>query len=92
MVETMTNEDLIKYYEKLISTAIAFEISPDVVVEKRGNDTWCVKIFGSTVLDKNLQRHHEPMPSNRSDEFISKTRFTLDTAIDLAYKWIEKEL
>lgn len=73
----------------LLQYATRFEIAEDVMIEKRGKDKWCVQVFGGTVLDKDLSRHYEPSPSNRTEEFIAATRFTLEDAYNLARKYID---
>lgn len=74
--------------QEMLSLAICFQIDEDIFIEKRGNEKWCVKVFAS-VLDRDLNRHYEPMPSNRNDEFINNTRFSLDEAFDIAKKYCE---
>jgi hypothetical protein len=76
--------------EKLsMATRFKFDEDADVTIEKRGKDTWCVSVFGS-VLDRELNRHYEPMPSNRTDEFVEMTRFSLDEAFNIANDYCEK--
>lgn len=74
--------------QEMLSLAICFQIDEDIFIEKRGNEKWCVKVFAS-VLDRDLNRHYEPMPSNRNDEFINNTRFSLYEAFDIAKKYCE---
>lgn len=75
--------------EKL-AMATSFQVAEDLTIEKRGESTWCVKYFGSTVLDRELERHYEPMPSGRTEEFIAATRFTLDEAFEIASAYVMK--
>ncbi len=75
--------------EQKLSMATRFQLNEDVAIEKRGEDKWCVNIFGS-VLDCDLNRYYEPMPSNRTDEFINMTRFSLEEAFDIANRYCEK--
>ena len=99
MVYGMTDDEIVEYIENLadqindleakLSKVISFHISEDVYLEKRGEGIWCVRVFGGTVVDRDLNRHYEPMPSNRSEEFISSTRFTLDEAFQIANRYIE---
>lgn len=83
----MITADILKF-------ATQFSITDDVMIERRSRTpwgkSWCVSVFG-TVLDKNLNRHYEPMSSNRTDEFIEMTRFTLDEAFLLAVKYVKQD-
>lgn len=74
--------------ESMLDRAVRFQMGEDVYVEKRGEDAWCVSAFGGTVLDRDLQRHYEPMPSNRTDEFIAATRFSLTEAMAIADRYV----
>lgn len=54
-----------------------------VFVEWRGGDNWCVTDgFGCYRADG--EREYEPNPSSRDDDFIGRTRFSLDEALELA--------
>lgn len=54
-----------------------------LLVEWRGNDNCCVTDgFGCYRADGN--REYEPLPSSREDDFIKRTRFPLDEALELA--------
>lgn len=72
--------------EQMLKMATCFTVDEGITIEKRGDDIWCVSVFGS-VLDKDLNRHFEPPPIYQSDEFKSKTRFSLNDAFDLAFKY-----
>lgn len=76
-----------KVAEILSPYATRFEIAEDIVIERRGEDLWCVLVFGGTVLDGDLNRHYEPMPSNRTEEFIAATRFSLEDAFSIAKRY-----
>ena len=73
--------------QEMLARAVRFQVSEDVYVEKRGEDAWCVSAFGGTVVDRDLQRHYEPMSSNRTEEFIAATRFSLVEAFDIAERY-----
>lgn len=73
--------------EEMLARAVRFQVGEDVYVEKRGEDAWCVSVFGGTVVDRDLQRHHEPMSSSRTEEFIAATRFSLAEALDIADRY-----
>lgn len=81
--------DRVEELEKMLKQATRFEIAEDIVIEKRGKDKWCVVVFGGTVLDSDLNRHYEPMPSSRTAEFIAATRFTLEDAYTIAKRYKE---
>ena len=61
---------------------------PEVAVCWRNKDKWAVVLDGMDVINESLVATHEPSPSNRSDEFKSVTRFSLDEAWRLAEKVI----
>lgn len=81
-------QEEISEMELLLERAVRFQVGEDVYVEKRGEDAWCVSVCGGTVLDRDLQRHREPMPSNRTDEFVAATRFSLSEAMSIADRYI----
>ena len=80
-----------KVAEILSPYATRFEIAEDIVIERRGEDLWCVLVFGGTVLDGDLNRHYEPLPSGRTAEFIAATRFTLEDAYTIAKRYEKNE-
>lgn len=65
----------------LLAKATVFKISDEIEVQARGNDTWCVKMGGTSVLNTFNEREYEASPSNRDDGFIARTRFTLAEAM-----------
>jgi len=97
MVYVMTDDEIVEQINKLgneidklesmLNRAVRFQVGEDVYVEKRGENAWCVSAFGGTVVDRDLQRHYEPMPSNRTEEFIAATRFSLEEAFDIAQRF-----
>jgi hypothetical protein len=72
--------------EQMLKMATRFQIAEDIAIEKRGENRWCVSVLG-TVVDRELQRHYEPMPSSRTEEFIAATRFDLDEAFEIARRY-----
>jgi hypothetical protein len=74
---------------EMLAMAVSFKIAEELYVEKRGENSYCVSVFGSTVIDRDLKRHYEPMPTNRTEEFIAATRFTLAQAFDIARRYKE---
>ena len=76
--------------DEMLKLATCFMIAEDITVEKRGDEKWCVLVFGQSVLDKDMNRIYEPSPSNRSEEFIKSTRFSLNDAFYLALEYKEK--
>lgn len=55
----------------------------DIRVEHRGGDAWAVCERG-TVVNRDGEREHEPMPSSRDEAFIARTRFGLAEALRVA--------
>jgi len=62
----------------------------DIRVERRGPATWAV-CERSTVVNRDGEREHEPMPSSRDEEFIARTRFGLPEALRVARARAEAE-
>lgn len=59
--------------------------SDEVYLELRqgpDGDHWAFTLRG-LVCDENGNWEYEPMPSSRTDEFIARTRFTFEQAIEL---------
>lgn len=97
MIYGMTDDEIVEHMESLgdqindleakLAQAVCFQLAEDVFVEKRGEGKWCVRAFGNTVVDRDLNRQYEPMPSSRTEEFIAATRFSLDEAFDIARRY-----
>lgn len=58
-----------------------------VELRDRKNDLWVV-VFSGSVLNSDGLLEFEPSPSNREDDFLSRTRFSRDEALDRAKKFI----
>jgi hypothetical protein len=69
--------------EAKLAQAVAFDLGGDIAVESRGNGAWAVKNF-ACVLNADGLWEWEPQPSSRDDDFISRTRFSLDEAFTRA--------
>lgn len=54
-----------------------------IKVENRGLGSWAV-LDGSRCLNHDGGWEYEPLPSNRTDEFLARCRFPLEEAIDRA--------
>jgi hypothetical protein len=52
-------------------------------VERRGPEAWAVR-EGASVVNRDGEREHEPMPSSRDEAFIARTRFGLAEALRVA--------
>ena len=76
--------------KEMLNMATCFQISEDINIEKRGETKWCVKYFGNSVVNRDLNRQYEPMPSSRTEEFIEATRFSLEEAFEIANAYQEK--
>ncbi len=87
--------------EEMLSKATSFTVlerdkktgRPEIsiVLRDRNPNKWAISLDGMGVLTRNFEYVYEPSPSNRSDEFIASTRFSLEEAWELAEKFIEKE-
>jgi hypothetical protein len=87
---------ILKY---LITHAVKFEfdLPPSdiymkrVFIEKRAKNTWTITTDYATCWNfKEKEFVFDPLPSNRSEQFIEETRFkTLEEAYDLIQKWID---
>jgi len=75
--------------DEMLARATVFAMGDGVTVELvRGMDAdrWAVRRMGRAVLNVDGQWEHEPLPSSRSDEFLARTRFDLETAWAMAEK------
>jgi hypothetical protein len=52
-------------------------------------DTWAVR-QGPWCLNAGLEWEYEPLPSSRGDDFLRRTRFTKDEALELAAAYISE--
>lgn len=73
--------------EKLLEMVMVFRFSEDLTIEKRGPDSWCVAAGSSVCINDALEKEYEPMPSWRSEDFIKRTRFSLEKAFELAERY-----
>ncbi len=62
----------------------------DLRIEWRGETGWTVS-YNGTVLNRFGQMEYEPLPSSRTDEFIERTRYSLEEAERLARTFILSE-
>lgn len=65
-------------------------ISIPITIESRAPNKWCVR-DGFYCYDEHLNSHHEPNPSNRTDDFINATRFGFEQAEEIAKQVLEKK-
>lgn len=65
--------------EAALAKAIVFELGERHYVESRSDGAWVIKNDGC-VLNADGCWEYEPSPSNRTDEFIARTRFDRDDA------------
>ncbi len=63
---------------------------PYILIKKRSDNKWCIQA-GTMVLNNEGHWEFEPSPSNRTEEFIKRTRFPLETAIQLTESIKEKD-
>ena len=85
MAERLDAEGLSVQPNALVDKAEVFRVSRDITVERRGEHTWVVR-RGSAVLNTDWEFEYEPMPSNRTDDFISRTRFSIIDAFQRAQR------
>lgn len=81
----MTQFNMVPDIEQLDNYATTYSLgdnniySRPITIELRaqidGPDRWAAVMDKTWCLSKDMEWLYEPMPSNRSDEFISKTRF-----------------
>lgn len=74
--------------EAALAKAVVFEIGEHQFVESRGDGTWAIK-NGGCVLNVDGVWEYEPSPSNRTPEFIARTRFGLAEAMARARSAVE---
>jgi hypothetical protein len=55
---------------------------PRLEIKERSPGMWAI-CDGGFVLNNESKWEYEPMPSNRIEEFIKRTRFPLETAMNL---------
>jgi hypothetical protein len=69
--------------DRLFAAATAFGFENDISIEMRGRNDggtlWAV-VRGRSTLNTEGYWEYEPMPSNRDDDYIARTRFTLEEA------------
>lgn len=53
---------------------VRLEITPDVYLEERDDDSWCIS-NGVAVMNRDGSWEYEPQPSSRTAEFKERTRF-----------------
>lgn len=69
--------------EEVVSKAESFRLGRYLTVQRRGNDRWAVATVGM-VVNPDLEEEYEMNPSSRTDEFIERTRYSLDEAFSIA--------
>ena len=73
-----------------IPSVYRFEGVRDFKVEWRGGDSWAI-VESCQCYNKNGRWEFEPSPSNRTDEFIERTRWTLEDALRTASELIKTD-
>jgi hypothetical protein len=61
-----------------------------LTIEWRGDDRWIVKHM-TQVLNKKGEFEWEPSPSNRTEAFIKRTRFSFDEAFEKALEIVKTD-
>lgn len=65
--------------EAALEKAVVFDLGNHQTIESRGDGRWAIKDAGC-VLNADGVWEYEPNPSNRTDDFIARTRFDRDDA------------
>ena len=74
----------------MLESARVFDVGDTfLTIEKRG-EGWYVVKDEPNVLNRDGKWEYEPMPSNRTEEFIERTRFSMIEACEKAADVIEK--
>jgi len=65
------------------------EIYRGIAIATRSHkeDKWAIEVNGGVLNNENMIEY-EPMPSNRDDDFLARTRFSLNEAVERAQKFI----
>lgn len=63
--------------------SISIDVDLGLTIERRAEGLWVVSM-GRSVVTRHLSREYEPMPTSRSEEFIARTRFPMNEALDIA--------
>jgi len=74
----------VKCSAKLLSMARRFEMPNGIIVDYRSPEEWAIVDTGACWSEENQEWIPEPIPSNRSEDFLNKTRYPLDEAIRIA--------
>lgn len=83
--------DEIRTLQRLADRATKYRVSPDdgglrIEIVRReqpdGSVLWAIKAL-SMVLRRNGKLERDPLPLSRSEEFLRRTSFTLDEAVDI---------
>lgn len=67
-------------------TPVKYQVADDVFIEKRGDDSWAVTYMGMCLTSDGEGWDYEPMPSNRTEDFIKAHRFPTPEAASEAYE------
>lgn len=85
--------------ERMLNCAMSFQLvkhrndskhEPEILLQKRSEEKWAIVVDGVEVLNSNGDLEYEPMPSNREDDFLKRTRFSLEKAWALAEEFARK--
>ena len=72
--------------------ATAFKITDEpfgipITIESRGDGNWVILLGSMNCMSKGGELGPEPMPSSRSEMFLSDFRYDLDTAVELCNEY-----
>lgn len=74
----------------LLARALSFRFDDRISIAYRGSTGWAATT-GSATINTDLEAEYEPMPSGRDDEYIARTRFSLEGAFAIAHAYVEQE-
>ena len=67
---------------------LRYMVEEGVFIEWRGGDSWVVATNGRMVLNHGGEWEYEPNPSNRTDDFLARTRYKhAETALNHWKRW-----
>lgn len=86
----LSNDELLKH-----ATQFDFDYIPKrkLSIKQRSSGLWSISLYSDDCWDKELKMFvWEPEPSNRTDQFLRTTRFSLGEAIGIVEELITEEV
>lgn len=80
----MTNEEKAKWFERSVKFQLSGLIFLEMKTRKKGVGVWTIEdTKKNMVLNSNMEWEKEPQPSKRDEAFLIRTRFDLESAINM---------